>query len=56
MQSKIEPVVIHKIGVSGRVKEAYVGVIVRGKTHIIENADTLDDVLHMIKNGSLNHL
>lgn len=54
-KTKPEPVVIHKIGVSGRVKDTHMGVIIRGETKILHGIETLDQVLTLIKNNQVEN-
>lgn len=55
-RKKIEPIVIHHIGVSGRVKDTHMGVIIRGKPHVLPGIDTLDQVMTLIKNNKVENL
>lgn len=50
---KMEPIVIHTIGISGKVKEAHMGVIINGTPHALPGVDTVDQVRNMIQNNQI---
>ncbi len=49
MRQTIEPIIIQKLGVSGRVKDTHFGILINGKPNILKNIDTLDELLLRIK-------
>jgi len=48
-RKKVEPVIVHKIGVSGQVKDSFMGVMINNETHVIPGIDTLDQIRNLIK-------
>ena len=52
-RNKIEPIVVHTVGVSNVVKDTYMGVLINGQTYVLPGVDTLDQVRNMIKNKEI---
>lgn len=48
MKKTIEPIIIQQLGISGRIKETYFGILINGKPNIIK-VDTLEELLNKIK-------
>jgi hypothetical protein len=48
MKQTIEPIIIQKLGISGRIKDTHFGILLNGKPTILPNVDTLDDLLKRI--------
>lgn len=48
MRNQSEPIVIHKLGSSGRVMETFFGILREDKPFIIKEADSLDDLMRIV--------
>jgi hypothetical protein len=48
MRTTPEPLIIQKLGVSGKVKDTYFGIMKQGKPEIIKNIDNLDELMQII--------
>lgn len=50
MKKKAQPLIIHVLGLSGRVKDSHMGIMVDGKVHVLEDVENLDELVKKIKN------
>lgn len=48
---KPQPIIIHQLGVSGRVKETHMGVLIDGKPQILKGVHSLDELMKAIKHS-----
>jgi predicted phage-related endonuclease len=49
MRNTVEPILIQKLGVSGKVKDTHFGVLINGKPNILPNIDNMDELIQRIK-------
>lgn len=51
MKNNSEPIIIHKVGLSGKVKETYFGLMRNNKPEVIPNVDTFEELLIKLKSN-----
>ena len=50
MKNKAQPLIIHVLGTSGRVKDSHMGLLVDGKVHLLEDVENFDELMKKIRN------
>jgi hypothetical protein len=50
MKNKAQPIIIHVLGQSGKVKDSHMGILVDGNIKIIDNVENFDELVRFIGN------
>jgi predicted phage-related endonuclease len=49
MKKKAQPIIIHVLGQSGRVRDSHMGIMVDGKAFVLNDISNFDELMGKIK-------